>query len=58
MKSRRMRWVEHVALTGELRNYDKILIGKTEGRDHFVETGVDAKIILKWNYIQLPQDRA
>jgi len=50
--------VEHVALTGELRNYDKILIGKTEGRDHFVETGVDAKIILKWNYIQLPQDRA
>jgi hypothetical protein len=30
MKSRRMRWVEHVAHTGEMRNLYKILDGNMQ----------------------------
>jgi hypothetical protein len=32
IKSRRMRWVSHVACVGEMRNIYKILIGKPEGK--------------------------
>jgi hypothetical protein len=32
MKSRRMRWVGHVACMGEERNVYKVLMGKPEGR--------------------------
>jgi hypothetical protein len=32
MKSRRMRWVEHVAWTGEDRRVYKDLVGKPEGK--------------------------
>jgi hypothetical protein len=32
MKSRRMRWAEHVARMGETRNAYRILVGKGEGK--------------------------
>jgi hypothetical protein len=32
IKSRRMRWVEHVARMGEKRNAYKLLVGKPEGK--------------------------
>jgi hypothetical protein len=32
IKSRRMRWSGHVALTGETRNAYRILVGKPEGK--------------------------
>jgi hypothetical protein len=32
IKSRRMRWVGHVARTGEQRHAYKILVGKPEGK--------------------------
>jgi len=32
IKSRRMRWVGHVAYMGEMRNAYKILFGKPEGK--------------------------
>jgi hypothetical protein len=32
IKSRRMRWVGHVALMGKKRNTYKLLVGKPEGR--------------------------
>jgi hypothetical protein len=32
MKSRRMRWVGHVARVGEKRNAYRLLVGKPEGR--------------------------
>jgi hypothetical protein len=32
IKSRRMRWVGHVALMGEKRNAYRILVGKPEGK--------------------------
>jgi hypothetical protein len=31
-KSRRMRWVEHVARMGEEKNVYKVLVGKPEGK--------------------------
>jgi hypothetical protein len=33
IKSRRMRWAEHVARMGETRNEYRILVGKPEGKD-------------------------
>jgi hypothetical protein len=32
IKSRRMRWVGHVARMGEKRNVYRLLVGKTEGK--------------------------
>jgi hypothetical protein len=32
IKSRRMRWAEHVATIGEKRNAYRILVGKPEGK--------------------------
>jgi hypothetical protein len=32
IKSRRMRWVGHLARTGERRGINKILVGKPEGK--------------------------
>jgi hypothetical protein len=32
MKSKRMRWVGHMALMGEMRNAYRILVGKPEGK--------------------------
>ena len=32
IKSRRMRWAEHVARIGEERGAYRVLVGKTEGR--------------------------
>jgi hypothetical protein len=32
IKSRRMRWAEHIARMGEKRNAYKILVGKPEGK--------------------------
>jgi hypothetical protein len=32
IKTRRMRWVEHITLTREIRNAFRILVGKPEGK--------------------------
>jgi hypothetical protein len=32
IKSRRMRWVEHIARMGEKRNVYRLLVGKPEGK--------------------------
>jgi hypothetical protein len=32
IKSRRMRWAEHVAHTGERRGVYRVLVGKLEGK--------------------------
>jgi hypothetical protein len=34
MKSRRMRWEEHVARMGEKTNSNRILVGKPEEKSH------------------------
>jgi len=34
IKSRRMRWAEHVARMGEERGVYRVLVGKPEGKNH------------------------
>ena len=35
VKSRRMRWVGHVALMGQGRGVHRVLVGKPEGKSHW-----------------------
>jgi len=46
--SRRMRWARHVARIGEGRGVHRVLVGKPEGKNHWGETDVDGRIILRW----------
>ena len=49
LKSRKMRWVGHVARMGKRKVVYRILAGKLkEKRDHFEELGVNGRIIVKW----------
>jgi hypothetical protein len=48
MKSRRMRWAEHVARMGEGRAVYGVLIGRAEGRVHWEDIGVGGRITLRW----------
>jgi hypothetical protein len=48
IRSKRMRWAGHVARTGERRGAYRILGGRSEGRKHLGDPGVDGRIILKW----------
>ena len=45
IKSRRMRWAGHVARMGEERGAYRVLVGKTEERDHWGDLGVDGGIL-------------
>jgi hypothetical protein len=47
-KSRRMRYVGHVARTGERSVANRVLVGKPEGKNILEDLGVDGRIILKW----------
>jgi hypothetical protein len=47
IKSRRMRWVEHVACMGEKRVVYRMLVGNSKERDHLEDPGVDGRIILR-----------
>ena len=48
IKSRKMRWVGHVARNGEERESVRFLAGKPEGRSHWGDLGIDGWIILGW----------
>jgi len=48
IKSRRMRWAEHVARIGEGRGMYRVLVGKPEGKRPLGRPGLDGRIILKW----------
>jgi hypothetical protein len=48
IKSRRMRWAGHVARMGEGRNVYRVLVGKTEGKNHLKDRGVDGRMGLEW----------
>ena len=47
IKSRRMRWTEHIAHMEERRGVYRVLVGKPEGKNHLEDTGVDGSIILR-----------
>jgi hypothetical protein len=44
VKSRRMRWAEHVARMGEEIKVYKVLVGKPEGRNHLEDQDVGGKM--------------
>ena len=48
IKSRRMRWAEHVARMGERRGVYRVWWGNLRARDHLEEPTVDVMIILHW----------
>jgi len=53
-----MRWPEHVAHMGERKGVYRVFFGGEEHeggrnmreRDHLGDTGVDGRIILRWNF--------
>jgi hypothetical protein len=68
IKSRRMRWVRHVARMGEDRRVYRVLAGKPEEKRPLGNQGVDGRTGSEWilgrlagrgviNWIQLAQDR-
>jgi hypothetical protein len=48
IKSRRMKWVGHVASMGEGRNVYRVLVGKPEGKNHLEDHGVDGRMGSEW----------
>ena len=54
IKSKRMRWVGHVACTGKNRNVYWILVAKPGGHTQNLEyLGTDGTIILRWIFKKL-----
>ena len=50
IKSRRMKWAEHVERMGERRGVYKVLVGNLRERDHLEDPGVDGRIMLRWMF--------
>jgi len=48
IKSRRMRWVGHVARMGDRSDAYRVLVADLRDRDHLEDLGLDGRIILKW----------
>jgi len=48
IKSRRMRWAGHVARMGRGEAYTGFWWGDRRERDHWRDSGVDERIILRW----------
>ena len=48
VKSRIMRWVEHVARMGQGREFTGFRWENLMGRDHWGDPDVDGRIILRW----------
>jgi hypothetical protein len=44
IKSRRIRWVKHVASMGDIRVVYRVLVGNLRERDHLGDTGIDGRI--------------
>jgi hypothetical protein len=42
-----MKWMEYVAHVGVMRRAYNILVGKSEGRDHLDDQGVNGRIMLE-----------
>jgi hypothetical protein len=49
IKSRRLRWVGHVAHKGEGRGVYRVWLGGPKGRDHWKDLGVSGRITLRWS---------
>jgi hypothetical protein len=53
IKSRRMRWARHEAHMGNGRGVYMVWVGKSEGKRHWGDSGVDGRIILRWIFRKL-----
>jgi hypothetical protein len=47
IKSRKMRWVGHVAHMGEGRNVYRVLVGQPKGKNHLKDQGIDGRMGIK-----------
>jgi hypothetical protein len=45
-----MRWAGHVALIGDRRGTYRVLVGKSEGKNHLENPGINGKKLLRWIY--------
>lgn len=50
IKSGIMRWTRYVACTGNIRNAHRIVVRKSEGRDHWGDIDVDGMMLIKTDY--------
>jgi hypothetical protein len=50
IKSRRLRWVGHVASMREGRGVYRVVVGKPKGKNHLEDPGIDGRIILRWKW--------
>ena len=63
IRSRRIRWVRHVARMGREESYTGFWLVNLRERDLLGDQGVDRRIILRWifswgmDWIELAQDR-
>ena len=48
LKSRRLRWAEHVSHMEQFRNAYRVLVGKPESKRRLGRPDVDGRNILKW----------
>jgi hypothetical protein len=48
IKLRRVRWAEHVAVSGRVEVYTRFWWGNLKARDHLEDPGIYGMIILKW----------
>jgi hypothetical protein len=48
IKSTRMSWAGHVARMGKGGNVYRVLVGKTEGKNHLKDHGIDGRMGPKW----------
>jgi hypothetical protein len=48
IKSRRMRYAQHVAHMGEGRKVYRVLVRKPEGKIHLKDQGTDGRMGLEW----------
>jgi hypothetical protein len=50
IKSRRIRWAEHIARMGESTGVYTVLWGNLKDKDNYEDPGVDGRIILRWSF--------
>jgi hypothetical protein len=48
IKSKKMRWVRHVAHMGEGRGVYRVLVGRPEDKRHWEDLGVGGRVTLRW----------
>jgi hypothetical protein len=48
IKLRRMKWAGHVACKVDSKGAYRVLVGKSAGKSHLEDPGLDGRIILRW----------